>query len=75
LVVPAISGALDGPANGGDDAEDACDPMTVIKDPDRLNYTRGSGTAVDVVGNLIRILVTSQLYLGIPRILKTENQA
>jgi len=44
MVVPAISGTLDDPAHGGDDAKDACDPMTATKDSDRLNYTRGSGT-------------------------------
>ena len=72
-IVPTISGTLDGPAYGGDDREDACDPMTAIKHPDRLNYTRGSGARVGVIGNLIRIWLTS-IYLGIPRILKMDNQ-
>ena len=59
MVVPAISATLDDPAYGGDDAKYACNPMTAAKDPDRLNYARGSGTIMDVVGNLIRIRVTS----------------
>ena len=42
MVVPAISGTLDHPAYGGDDAKDARDPMAVTKNPDRLDYTRGS---------------------------------
>ena len=48
--------------------------MTAIKDADRLNYTRGPGTAMDVIGNLSSIWVASRIYLGIPRILKTDNQ-
>ena len=74
MVVPAISTTLDDPAYGGDDAKYACNPMTATKDPDRLNYARGSGTTMDVVGSLIRIWVRSQNYLGMPRILKTDNQ-
>jgi len=42
-VVPAISNALGDPADGSDDAEDTCDPMTAIEDADRLNDTRRSG--------------------------------
>jgi len=75
MVVPAISTTLDDPAYGGDDAEDTRDPMAATKDSDRLDYTRGSGTTMGVVGNLIRIWVTSQNYLGMPRILKTDNQS
>ena len=54
-VVPAISSTLDGPAYGCDDAEDARNPMSAVEDPDRLNYTGGSGTEICIVGGLIRI--------------------
>ena len=54
-VVPAISSTLDGPAYSCNDAEDAHNPMSAIEDPDRLNYTGRSGTAICIVSGLIRI--------------------
>jgi hypothetical protein len=52
-VVPAISATLKDPAYGGDDAENARDPVAAVKNPDRLNYTRGSGAKMDAVGRLV----------------------
>lgn len=73
-VVPGISSTLEDPAYGSDDTEDTCDPMTAIEDTDRLDYTRGSGARTDMVGRLVRIWTVSQIYLGIPRILKIGDQ-
>ena len=57
-VIPPIPGALDDPAHGSNDTEDACNPMTAIENADRLNDTRRSGTKVDVVGGSVRIYET-----------------
>jgi hypothetical protein len=54
-VVPAISSALDDPADGSDDAEDTCDPMTAIENADCLNDTRRSGARMDFVGKSVRM--------------------
>lgn len=63
-VVPAISKTLDGPANGGDDTEDTCNPMAATKDADRLNYARGSGARMNIVGSLVRIWAIRKPTLG-----------
>ena len=73
-IVPAVSSTLDDPAYAGDNAENTRDPVAAVKDPDRLNYARGPSTAMYIVGCLIRVWATSKAYLGIPRILKKDNQ-
>ena len=72
-VVPGIPNALDEPASGSNDTEDTCHPMTTIEDADRLDDTRGPGTGIDLVGDSVRTGRLRKNYLGIPRILKIEE--
>lgn len=74
-IVPSVSSTLEDPTQGGDDTEDTRHPMTAIEYADRLDYTRRSGTRKWMVGGLDRVSTVGKFYLGMPRILKIQDQS